>query len=603
MNNHLVRIIFVCLFPFFTGLQAGTQEEMLKDLEIARHHLSIKYAPGEWKQELFGWSLDSTFETAKMQVFNDSPDTSKAYQRIFKKFLGSTRDYHVKSLFFSTEWSMFPLQVKGVDGRFYVTGSNLHLSFDPAEMMIEPDDIADIDRYDTEFEKIRIGDELLALDGVPIQNVIEQLIEEELGGDHTPTGYALAEKMLFLRRGKYGEKVPSGTFTITVQGQDDEPVSTATLPWIHFSEAVKEPHFQLAEQVSPIAKWMVQNRQVGSKPLINQISTLLAKDYTVRFAEDLVASKTMPLSQMKFSKAKEVNEDERNKGFLPELGKVLWETAKDKELYAYLYQNRAGNRIGYIHLHSFKGAEPELNEIIEVLKVFNENSAALVLDVTNNPGGSLFYMLGVLSTLTDKPLHTSTQREMLIQEDVYVAAMLNKVFKNELESTERKEDETIEGYPVNKNVIQELIGYTQHVMQTWESGQMMTAPYHPMGLSAIIPHPAVRYTKPILLLINELDFSCGDLFPAILQDNKRATLFGVKTAGAGGYVKQYAHTSRFGVNAFSLTGSILYRADGKPIENLGVTPDIPYEITERDLKENYAPYIRHVNKAVMGLIS
>ena len=88
----------------------------------------------------------------------------------------------------------------------------------------------------------------------------------------------------------------------------------------------------------------------------------------------------------------------------------------------------------------------------------------------------------------------------------------------------------------------------------------------------------------------------------MLQDSGRVVIFGAKTAGAGGHVKGYTYPSRFGVNAFSLTGSLVYRLDGRPIENMGVMPDVPYEMTMRDIRDNYADYINAVNKTVGSLL-
>ncbi|MCR4295307.1 MAG: S41 family peptidase, partial [Elusimicrobia bacterium] len=126
---------------------------------------------------------------------------------------------------------------------------------------------------------------------------------------------------------------------------------------------------------------------------------------------------------------------------------------------------------------------------------------------------------------------------------------------------------------------------------------------HVSGVDDIDPAPKAeeRYTKPILLLTNALDFSGGDFFPAILQDNQRATILGVRTAGAGGIVRSFS-VNQFGIDRLSATTSLAERPNGKPIENLGVTPEIPYEITARDLRTGFAEYRWKILKALDGLL-
>ncbi|MBL7716285.1 MAG: hypothetical protein JNL01_12540 [Bdellovibrionales bacterium] len=95
------------------------------------------------------------------------------------------------------------------------------------------------------------------------------------------------------------------------------------------------------------------------------------------------------------------------------------------------------------------------------------------------------------------------------------------------------------------------------------------------------------YTKPVYMMIDELDFSGGDATPALLQDYGRVKLVGVNTAGAGGTVEQFEHGGIFPFN-FSLTTSLMVRPGGRTVENVGVKPDLAFELTEADVSDSYA---------------
>ena len=130
----------------------------------------------------------------------------------------------------------------------------------------------------------------------------------------------------------------------------------------------------------------------------------------------------------------------------------------------------------------------------------------------------------------------------------------------------------------------------------------MTDPYFIWGVDRINPNNKVKYSKPIVIIINELDFSGGDFFPAILQDNKRATIVGSRTAGAGGYVNSIAFPNSFGFAGISFTGSIGERTDKNPIENLGVTPDVEIKLTVEDVRKGFTQYLGKVKSTVDSLI-
>ena len=116
-------------------------------------------------------------------------------------------------------------------------------------------------------------------------------------------------------------------------------------------------------------------------------------------------------------------------------------------------------------------------------------------------------------------------------------------------------------------------------------GSKPSNPVYLEGLAEILPAKN-HYTKKIVVLINELTFSAGEFLAAILQDNNRATLFGVRTAGAGGCAKRYTLPSfaQFGIDYGTLTWTIAWRTNGQPIENIGVHPDVKYSLTAEDIR-------------------
>lgn len=94
------------------------------------------------------------------------------------------------------------------------------------------------------------------------------------------------------------------------------------------------------------------------------------------------------------------------------------------------------------------------------------------------------------------------------------------------------------------------------------------------------------YTKPVYMLIDELDFSGGDATPAVLQDYGRVTLVGVNTAGAGGTVEEFKSEGALPVS-YRLTTSLMIRPGGRTVENTGVHPDVAFELTEDDVASGF----------------
>jgi hypothetical protein len=309
---------------------------------------------------------------------------------------------------------------------------------------------------------------------------------------------------------------------------------------------------------------------------------------------------------------------------VPPLGVELWNAGRDLEngITASIYLAEDGKKIGMLRLHQFYGshwsrAKDGWQEYAAVIKYLEENSDVLVLDQQNNPGGSVLLCFSLLSMLSDQPLMLPKEASKLDLEEVYDSRNSIKEL-SELTTDEEvaewwvqapplnKYDEWqgiphISGIPMDLQLVKKWIHSMQEEVNDWDAGLRMTHPIHYFGLDKINPSPFATYTKPILCLINEWDFSCGDMFPAVLQDNGRATLMGVRTAGAGGHVLGTSFRNSLGLYYYRYTGGLGERVNGGTIEDLGVIPDINYELTANDIQESFEDFKSAILRAVDAL--
>ncbi|MBK8204254.1 MAG: protease-like activity factor CPAF [Bdellovibrionales bacterium] len=292
------------------------------------------------------------------------------------------------------------------------------------------------------------------------------------------------------------------------------------------------------------------------------------------------------------------------KSFVPSLGQIFWQTEKESNFHAYIFRPEGGGIYGYIRIPSYMAGDDEAKEFLSIVKRMEESTDAMVIDQVNNPGGSVFYLYSLVAMLTDKPMYTPKHRMTITQADVAESLEMLQSLEKVTNEEEAKKvlGPTIGGYPVSYQVSQFFKEYTQFTIEQWNQGVRLSSPFY-LGIDKIMPHPDGRYTKPILVLINEFDFSGGDFFPAILQDNRRATLLGVRTAGAGGYVRGVAFPNQLGITDIVFTGSIAERVDLNPIENLGVTPDVKYPLTAEDMKSGFSPYKKKILEELKLLIA
>jgi len=607
MKKHIY--LFILLISATLGLHGvNNKDKMIRDLDIIKNTFEVKYAPFEWKRDYAGWSLDDEINLAKAKIESSENLTVHDYQKILHTFFISTRDYHVSNEYYSTEMALLPFEVKSAEGHYIITNaSNGYLK-----------DMVSLGLY--RGTQIGIGDELLMFDGKPIDEVINQLKVDELGNPASKTSQVLAEGILTQRLRAVGHHVPQGTLQIQFKKANGQIVA-AEMEWVYAAEKIANkslsPFKILTDAISDF--FGISNSSESDSPtdltpeiperykmmVVNPVATALLKDrskvYKEFFAQAEKAGKGAQETPIEMDSA--ITPSSLERGLLT-LGTKVWEDKSSSSPFkAYIYRSpKTQKRVGYVRISTYQPTDNYNNvttyalQLASVLRYFETNTDALVIDQVDNPGGILLYAYAILSMLTDHPLVALQHQFTITQEDVAQAFQDIEEITSQLQAG--GSSSLMLGYPMTNEFLLALLANSEFIISEWEAGRTLTENRPVQGIDMIHPHPQAHYSKPIVILVDSRDFSCADIVPAILQDNGRALVFGEQTAGAGGIVKKHSYPNLFGLANFSYTASIFERYNGARLENLGVTPDVPYELTQDDLLNGYRGYIKAVNEAV-----
>jgi hypothetical protein len=142
------------------------------------------------------------------------------------------------------------------------------------------------------------------------------------------------------------------------------------------------------------------------------------------------------------------------------------------------------------------------------------------------------------------------------------------------------------------------------VEKAYDAGQGI-APPQPLYLDKDLPpDPVYVWTKPRLVLIDELAGSCADVFPMLIKRNAAAPLFGRRTMGLGGNVEMVGTLTNSTAQLRLTRGLFTTHRDDETyakevfVENNGVQPDIEHEITAADFRAGFVDYMTHFSSVL-----
>jgi len=241
------------------------------------------------------------------------------------------------------------------------------------------------------------------------------------------------------------------------------------------------------------------------------------------------------------------------------------------------------SKVGFIRIPDYAPLNRQIavTQFTNEIAFFQANTDGLIIDEMRNPGGSVAYTNTLLSLLIP-----------YVWQSVGFEVRATSEWVIEISSAL----ENAKASRASSQLIMVLEGLENAIQSANHEYRGRTGPI-PLDDVTIERAPArdsngnlAAYTKPIMVLVDELSASGGDYFAATIQDNARGPLLGFRTMGAGGNVESWEAGS-YSQGLTSVTESLMRRSIDvvtpdfpvtSYVENVGVRPDIEYDYMTRD---------------------
>ena len=560
--------------------EALTTNQRDADLAQLAGMFAKQYAPYEWKRDVIGFDLYRL--TPWLQRVHQADDLD--FQDALVEYIASLNDAHVSISFRSNFSASLGFTVDIYDGKVLIDSINRTLL--PAAQY-----------------PFTIGDELVALDGQPVQSLIASFRKYQIAANSRSTD-RFAANLIRIRPQSIVPHAPEiGDAAIaSVRLAATGAVTDFLIPWTKSGIGL--------ESQGPLPSPLRGNGRIFLPPsqgasgdaAVGGIGPLLPHMGNVGVASNILPSymdSLRPLLNVAITRLPDavLGFGARAPVFaLPAGFTVRLGTQSSHFFFSGIYTS-GGIRIGFIRIPSEQPANAALalQQLDQEIAFFNANTDVLVVDVMRNPGGSV----DVTEAFAQR-LFPSAFRSVGFEIRATAAWVESIVLA--------VEDAQAAGAPAD--VIANLRAIMNELIAAYNENRGRTAPVSlTTGNLTLDPAPNA-YDKPLLLLVDEMTASGGDMFAAIIQDNHRGPLLGMRTMGAGGsvfgfYCTAYTESSCSITQSLMNRGVVISGTEFPPspyIENVGVRPDIVVDyMTRTNLMGAGAPFVQAFTDAAVKL--
>jgi hypothetical protein len=579
------RLWFLALLLAASVAAPGAQDALTTkqrdtDLVQLASMFAKQYAPYEWKRDVIGFDLYRLTPWLQRVHLADDLD----FQDALVEYVASLNDAHAGISFPSNFSASLGFTADIYDGTVLIDSVNRV-------------------RLPAVQYPFDVGDELVALDGLPVQAVIASLRKYTAFANPRSTDRFAASLIGARSQSIVPHAVDLGDVAVaSVRLAATGAVNDYRIPWTKSGIGV-------ASQ-GPVPSPRRGNGRIFLPPglvstgdeAVGGIGALLPQMGDPGAAGSLLPSymnSIRPLLNVAITKAPYavLGFGARSPVFaLPPGFTVRLGTQPSHFFFSGTYLS-GGIRIGFIRIPSMQppNATLALQQLDQEIAFFNATTDVLVVDVMRNPGGSV----DVTEAFAQR-LFPSAFRSVGFEiraSALWVESIVNAVISAQAA-----------GAPAD--VIQNLRAIMNEIIDAYNHDRGRTAPVSLTTGNLTIAPALTAYARPVLLLVDEMTASGGDMFAAIVQDNHRGPLLGMRTMGAGGSVIQF-HCTSFTESTCAITQSLMNRGvvisgtefpPSPYIENVGVRPDVVVDyMTRANLTNAGASFVQAFTEAAVKL--
>jgi Peptidase family S41 len=559
----MIRIVMlVCALFVFSGLASAqmTVDQKVSDFTQLAATYAKNYAPYEWKV------LSQKFDLYKIKTWLDRVKASKddlEFMDICVEYVASLNDAHDFVQFQSDFAADLGFSVDLFDGVYLI-------------------DFINRAQLRTTAYPFQNGDELISIDGVATAKWVQDNLKYGISANPRSSARWTADLITFRPQATIPGAVNLPDRATVVIKRQSGTVETYNIPWAKSGtplfavgpvpglnvNAVKKTKVNIIRKADEETGTADPEMEVQLKPTpVPSLSNLRLPENKVRAGLKEVLNLEAVPPVFAFPA-----------GFTQRLGRSGF------DYFSSGTYTTAGSKIGYIRIPTFlpssEGAA--LNQFVSEITYMQANTDGLIVDVMRNGGGDACYAESLLSYVIPTKFRT-------IGYEIRATASIVSSLSGEVEFAK-----SIGAEPWMIRTLQTLL---DGVKQAYSENRGRTGPIPVCDWSLDIDPALDRngriaaYSKPMMLVTDEMSISAAEMFAAVFQDNQRGIVYGMRTMGAGGAVNLSVEGTTFSESLTNVTISLMNRKNpivtsdyptAPYVENIGVRPDIEADYMTKD---------------------